>query len=622
MKRLGVLRLVLCVMGLCVAAVPFAAGIHFQNLGTGAPPSSVGSIPVRPFFQAPQAAIANFTNLSSIPGSPVGGNISTSIAVIKLAIGSGWTSWSNGYTGAVYATYPSTSVTLTLPPGALAFYSYVEPDPYGTFTITAVTNSGVSSGPITVSGLAGANGFAFYTDDKDAIALVTISSSVDFAFGEFGISGGPGWAVVANVNDDTIDTIDLSTNTVYGPFLGGSLGSGELLEVAVTPDGHYALVSNFETSTVYRVDLTNPASPVLAGSVSLPILPEDIAISPDGTFAMVTDGSGSNEICVLNLSTFTLQTTYTVPGSSIIIAVAIAPDNQTWVAADYDSYLIFYGTYSLGGGFILTGSLPTPSPLNVTISPDGQTVLVANVESASVSAFSITGPGVLAAGNTVGALPASPQSIAFSPGGATAYVDSVSCPDAISWVKVTAPGTISLGKAGAASLPGFCGGTYYGVDGLAVTPDGQRVLVGNTGGASSVDLVGTLSFGVTSVTTPGSYPAGVAIFMPLDGSATSLFSQHFLDDYGRSDMCINSITGYWQYRVLKGNGAGLLFTGTGTVVNGSGYLRLTSMPGSGFAMNLIYYTTAHRATATFTYRPDAVSSALYDSNTLNDGSCP
>ena len=96
------------------------------------------------------------------------------------------------------------------------------------------------------------------------------------------------------------------------------------------------------------------------------------------------------------------------------------------------------------------------------------------------------------------------------------------------------------------------------------------------------------------------------------------YDMGFQDDYGRSTLCVNSTTGAWQWAVLKGNSAGKAYSGTGTVVNGSGYMRLTATAGSGYGLNLIYYTTAHRATATFTYRPDAVSSALYDQNTLND----
>lgn len=87
-------------------------------------------------------------------------------------------------------------------------------------------------------------------------------------------------------------------------------------------------------------------------------------------------------------------------------------------------------------------------------------------------------------------------------------------------------------------------------------------------------------------------------------------------------MCANSYTGSWAYMVLKGNGAGNTYVGTGTITVGSGYKRFTATPGSGWGLNLIYYTNAHRATATFTYRAAAVSSALYDKDTTNDGACP
>ena len=104
----------------------------------------------------------------------------------------------------------------------------------------------------------------------------------------------------------------------------------------------------------------------------------------------------------------------------------------------------------------------------------------------------------------------------------------------------------------------------------------------------------------------------------LGTSAGQGYDLGFMDDYGRSQLCVNSTTGDWQYSVLMGNGAGKVYTGTGTVVNGSGYMRLTATPGSASMLSLMYYTTAHRASATFSYRLDGVSSALYDANTLDD----
>ena len=108
----------------------------------------------------------------------------------------------------------------------------------------------------------------------------------------------------------------------------------------------------------------------------------------------------------------------------------------------------------------------------------------------------------------------------------------------------------------------------------------------------------------------------------LCGSApVPTYDWHFADDYARSELCVNSQSGTWLYKVLKGNGAGNTYSGTGTITTGSGYARLTAAPGSGVGLNLTYYTTAHRATATFTRRSDAVSSALYDKDTTNSGAC-
>ena len=147
--------------------------------------------------------------------------------------------------------------------------------------------------------------------------------------------------------------------------------------------------------------------------------------------------------------------------------------------------------------------------------------------------------------------------------------------------------------------------------GLTLTDNGNgtATLSGTPTGA------GTFAFSVVATDAYGcSGSLDVNLFI-------SLYNTSFQDDYGRSDLCVNSTTGAWQWTVLKGNGAGQSFSGPGTIVKGSGYLRLEAAPGSGFGLTLIDYTTAHRATATFTYRPDAVSSALYDQDTTNDQSC-
>ncbi|MGC8722964.1 MAG: choice-of-anchor J domain-containing protein [Acidobacteriota bacterium] len=96
------------------------------------------------------------------------------------------------------------------------------------------------------------------------------------------------------------------------------------------------------------------------------------------------------------------------------------------------------------------------------------------------------------------------------------------------------------------------------------------------------------------------------------------YNLYFQDDFGRSSLCADSSTGAWSYTVLKGNGAGSSFAGQGSIIQGNGFLQIRSLPGAS-ALTLIDYTTAHRATATFVNRSNAIASSLYDSNTQDDG---
>ncbi len=187
----------LCVMS--VAIIVFLsfqvanAAVVFQNLGTAPPPATLGTFAVSSFNQAAQAANPDFTLLSTIPGSPIPGNLTTSFNVTKVTVPVGWGSWSHGYTGVVYdAGFDATTITLTLPPNTGAFYLYAEPGNVGVFTMTATTNTGTTSGNIGVNGSGGANGFGFYTTAAGESILTIVvtadAAAIGFALGEFGIA--------------------------------------------------------------------------------------------------------------------------------------------------------------------------------------------------------------------------------------------------------------------------------------------------------------------------------------------------------------------------------------------------------------------------------------------------
>jgi len=293
------------------------------------------------------------------------------------------------------------------------------------------------------------------------------------------------WVIVVGTTG-TVSLVNATTDLVYGPVLSGELGSsgGGLFDVAVTPDGNTALISNFGDSAVYLVDVSNRISPSVITSVTIPFFAEDIAITHDGQFALVTDGGSSTQIAAISLISRTLA--YTVElGTPQAQAVDVAPDG-TVVVADYSNgsvhslfpdssgQLTVTGSYSYTirpDGTVTTtdhwqGSMPmVPSgaprsfigttgdsgpigdsgslnvqpaspaaylsrPVNVAIAPDGQTVIVCDVAAYdpptdtlfAVGVYRITSPGVLTLTGVITGLTRATQSVAFSATGDKAYL--------------------------------------------------------------------------------------------------------------------------------------------------------------------------------------------------------
>jgi MYXO-CTERM domain-containing protein len=162
------------------------AALTAVDLGTGAPPATLGGYTITLFPDDTRPVIADVMDVPS----PLGGDITFDIPVSHREIGTGWATWSHGYTGDVYYSNGATSLTIGLPAGTLAFLAYAEPNPFSVLDITATAQDGTTI-TIPVNGSSGANGFGFYSDGVSPLTSITFSSSVDFAVGEFGIAATP-----------------------------------------------------------------------------------------------------------------------------------------------------------------------------------------------------------------------------------------------------------------------------------------------------------------------------------------------------------------------------------------------------------------------------------------------
>jgi subtilase family serine protease len=156
--------------------------------GTGAPPAYLGTHKVKAFKALSCTQYSLYVKVSGPTG-----NVGLAPTLECEQIGSGWATWSNGYTGDVYydGQNPgaSNTVTLTLPAGTRAFYFYAEPNEFETFDLQATAQNGTTSGPLQVLGDSGAQYLGFYANGPGLnIKTITITCDDDFAVGEFGIA--------------------------------------------------------------------------------------------------------------------------------------------------------------------------------------------------------------------------------------------------------------------------------------------------------------------------------------------------------------------------------------------------------------------------------------------------
>ncbi|MHB8790111.1 MAG: YncE family protein [Desulfobulbaceae bacterium] len=411
------------------------------------------------------------------------------------------------------------------------------------------------------------------------------------------------WAVVANSGADipadpestheAIFTLDLGTTppTVHGPFLEGQLVpldpvtqepqyGGGMFDVAYIPGTNDALISNFGAATVYRINFDNPTQPVVVGSVLLTFFAEDIAVTTDGKLAIVADGGFSPRIAFINLETFTLSSVFelyegvpfdpanppaVLPPLNNANAVAITPDNQTVIMADYFAGKAVYGKINAArNGLESVHSIHLcpnwnattetcgandymSRPVNVAISPDGKTALLADAGWGMVDVLKISGPGQVQAGtpfqlwgfpdtyndflnrpdpiNSLGL--GKSQSIVFAPDGTKAYMlqngnyntradaDSGNLlQNQLSWIRINGPGQASVGGVWVAILHSKSSSQLFGVDTLVISKDGTNAYASNptlSGAIKIVSRINLQDFSTSAVYVNGTFPVGLEI---------------------------------------------------------------------------------------------------------------
>jgi len=310
-------------------------------------------------------------------------------------------------------------------------------------------------------------------------------------------AGAAPFAYVANLGGG-VSVIDTATNIVAATVQVGIGPQG----VAITPNGAFAYVANFDSNNVSVIDTATNA---VVATVPVGGGPLGVAIAPSGAFAYVTAfdscaGSVSVIDTAVNSPTVNTVVATVSPLGGCPTGVAIAPSGAFAYVANFTANNV--AVINTATNTVLTTVPVGSGPRGVAITPNGAVAYVANSTSNDIAVIN-TATNTVAATVPVGV---GPSGVAITPNGAFAYVtvfDTLSCIGGVLVID-TATNTVVTTVSPLDSCPA----------GVATTPSGAFVYVTHSGfgpSANTVSVISTASNSVVATVTVGLAPEGVAI---------------------------------------------------------------------------------------------------------------
>ena len=293
-----------------------------------------------------------------------------------------------------------------------------------------------------------------------AIFAITMSFSLSMSSGSWATTLG----VVADNGTGSVVVFDADANVVLGHIalpLGGVLG-----DCAVSADATRAFVTDFQ-SRIWVIDLTTSPPSLATGINPIPIsnYGEDVAITPDQKFLLVSDGGAFQPISVVDIVGRVEIHAVQLPGATN--SVDVSSDGSV-LATTLDGYVNRL-TIDGSGNLTPTGErLLVGLAMNAYPAPDGLSGVVILLDPPEVRSFTLPGLAPVATRSLSGGwglcgVVTADRVFARS---TSSYVDAFS---------FDAAG--NLGASPLYSIPINDTPAFYGMDQMAVHPNGTRLYV-------------------------------------------------------------------------------------------------------------------------------------------------
>lgn len=262
------------------------------------------------------------------------------------------------------------------------------------------------------------------------------------------------------------------------------------LEVAFSPDGSRAYVTNFVSNTVSVIDT---ATDTVIATVPVGQRPVGVAVSPDGARVYAASGV-TNRISVIDAASNTVGSTITTPSSlaGYVVFHPVAGRGRAYTLGP-DRVLVIDTVSNTVVGAIAIGDFVT----NLAISPDGSRLYVTKMFNDLVSVIDTTTDAVVS-GIGVGRLP---DDLVVSGDGTRIYVGS----DTVDVIDAE-----RLGPIAAVTIPASSNGIPDQPGGVAVTPDGVAIFATNPF-SDSVSVIDPASNTIVALVPVGDAPGRIEV---------------------------------------------------------------------------------------------------------------
>ena len=269
----------------------------------------------------------------------------------------------------------------------------------------------------------------------------------------------------------------------------------DVFDVVLSRDCSRAVVSSFDSKTMFHIDLCGRQAAVI-GSATADTFLEDVALTPNGRFALSVDGSAPDQDIV----------SYSLRGNAFVStlpanaqAVAVSPKGNGLVLAAVEGAGSVH-RYALDrwGRLTDTGQeFPAGQrPINVNFSRDGDFAFVSSYSPGGVSVLSTLFPDNISLIGTAG--DNTSQSMAISKDGRYLFVLGSDTVSIYAFDPVT--GYLAFERSFEHGLNVV---SYYGVDQIALDPDGEKLFISAAGEVAVFTTYGIRLGTVADVSGPG-----------------------------------------------------------------------------------------------------------------------